>query len=69
MPYREQAAELLARWRAAERALEAALQDGSKRDAIQAEIDQLRSEYHRLVDLQSHTSGPRLPDEPAPDRT
>ena len=65
MPYRQQAADLLARWRAAERALDAALEGSSEREAIQAEIDDLRSEYHHLVDLQREAHGPPLPEEPS----
>ena len=69
MPYRQQAAELLARWRAAERALAEALEGGAEWDAIQAEIDQLRSEYHKLIDLQREAHGPPLPQEPTPETT
>jgi hypothetical protein len=64
MPYREQAAELLAAWRAAERALESAMDKSPEREAIEREIERLRREYHRLVDLQRNAHGPPLPDEP-----
>jgi hypothetical protein len=68
MPYREQAAEVLARWRAAERAFEAAMQGSAEQAAIQVDIDTLRIEYNRLVNLQRGAMGPPLSEEPAPDR-
>jgi hypothetical protein len=65
MPYREQAAELLARWRAAERALEAAREGSAEQESIQAEIERLRHEYHELVDRQRDAHGVPLPEEPS----
>jgi hypothetical protein len=64
MPYRQQAEELLAAWRAAERALGAEPEGSPEHARIQREIERLRAEYHRLVDLQREVHGPPLPEEP-----
>jgi hypothetical protein len=65
MPYRQQAAELLAEWRAAERALEAAIDGSAEREGLQFEVERLRREYNLLVDLQRDAHGPPLPEEPS----
>lgn len=65
MPYREQAAELLAEWRAAERALEAAIDGSAELEGLQFEVERLRREYNRLVGLQRDAHGPPLPEEPS----
>jgi hypothetical protein len=65
MPYREQAAELLARWRAAERALEAAREGNAEQDTIRAEIERLRTAYQELINRQRDAGGVSIPREPS----
>ena len=48
MPYRKLAEEILARWRAAERKLDTAT--GADAAALQAEMDELRTAYQRLIE-------------------
>jgi hypothetical protein len=48
MPFQRLAEEVLAQWRAAERDL-AAL--ATEEERLQGEIERLRTEYHRLIDL------------------
>jgi hypothetical protein len=64
MPYRQRAAEILAAWRAAERAREETAEGTPERESIDHEIDRLRREYHDLIDLQRTVHGPPIPEEP-----
>jgi hypothetical protein len=64
MPYQRLAEEVLAQWRAAERDLDAVAAEAER---LHGEIDRLRAEYNRLIDLATvahRPVPPPLPEDP-----
>ena len=60
MPYRRATEDVLARWRKAERLLLDIVDDTPEAEALRAEAERLRNEFHALVDVAAKAEPPAL---------